>query len=149
MCKVNGSHRTCISLNSNVRWEKTYGLQQLTSQFPPPKAPETPEVLSPKVNMLSSPFWMTTKTSNHDLSRALLPADSQYCLRQSMPSFAQGAPSKANSSSEMLIVVEVESSLRTLRSSSSCASRIIVCDRFEAKPRVGLRKVELEPYIAW
>ena len=98
--------------------------------------------------MLSSPFWMTTKTSSQLLSLARLPADSQYCLRQSIPSLAHGAPRSASSSSEMLMVVDDESTLCTLLSSSSCASRMIVCERFDAKPKVGLRKDELDPYIA-
>lgn len=66
-----------------------------------------------------------------------------------MPSFAQGAPRRANSSSVMLIVVEVDPLLWMLRSSSSCASRMMVCERLEANPRVGLRKEELEPYSAF
>lgn len=59
---------------------------------------------------------------------------------------AQGAPSKANSSSDMLVVVESEASLLILRSSSSCASRMIVCERLCAKPSVGVRNAGVEPY---
>ena len=68
----------------------------------------------PKVNMLSSPLWMTTKTSNQDLSLVRFPVDSQYCLRQSIPSLAHGGPSSASSSSEMLIEVDVVPWLLTL-----------------------------------
>ena len=111
--------------------------------------PDLPDVWSPNVNIFNSPFWMTTNTSSQFLSFARFPTDSQYCLRQSIPSFAHGAPSSASSSSEMLIVVDAESSLCTLWSSSSWASRIIVCDRFDANPSAGLRNDELEPYIAF
>ena len=68
----------------------------------------------PKVNMLSSPLWMTTKTSNQDLTLARFPVDSQYCLRQSIPSLAHGGPRSASSSSEILIEVEVVPWLLTL-----------------------------------
>ena len=95
--------------------------------------------------MLSSPFCMTTNTSIHVLDLARLPRDSLYCLRQSMPSFAHGGPKSASSSSVMLIVVDSESWLLWLRSSSSCASRMMVCDRFEANPSVGVRNANVDP----
>lgn len=46
------------------------------------------------------------------------------------------------------MVVDEDSSLWALRSSSSCASRMMVWDKLEAKPKVGFRNDELEPYIA-
>src|SRR5260370_39480228 len=46
----------------------------------------------------------------------------------------------------MLIVVSVESSLCSLRSSSCCVSRMIVYDRLEAKPKAGVKKDIVEPW---
>lgn len=94
--------------------------------------------------MFNSPLCITTKTSIQPLDFALLPAVSQYCLRQSIPSLAQGGPRSASSSSEILMFVESDALLERLRSSSSCASRIIVCDKFDAKPRAGVRKAATE-----
>src|SRR5260221_9341530 len=93
--------------------------EKRTSQFPPPTTRCPSTAWLPKVNILSSPFWMTTNTSNHALLFARFPAVSLYCLRQSIPSFAHGGPSSASSSSVILIVVSAESSLCSLRSSSS------------------------------
>lgn len=116
-----------------------------TSQFPPPTARCPSTAWLPKVNILSSPFWMTTNTSIQALLFARFPADSLYCLRHNIPSFAHGGPSSASSSSVMLIVVSAESSLPSLRSSSSCVSRMIVYDRLEAKPKAGVKKDNAEP----
>jgi len=87
---------------------------------------------------------MTTKTSIQAFDLALLPVDSQYCLRHNIPSFAHGAPKRASSSSVMLISV-LEPSLFMLWLSSSCASRMIVWERLEAKPIAGVRKEAVEP----
>ena len=116
----------------------------LTSQFPPPTTLAPPIPCSPKVNMLSSPFWMTTNTSIHVFDFARFPVDSQYCLRHSIPSFAHGGPRSASSSSVILISVE-ESSLCKLCSSSSRCSRMMVWERFDAKPMAGARKDNVEP----
>lgn len=88
---------------------------------------------------------MTTNTSIHALFLALLPLDSQYCLRQSIPSFAHGGPSNASSSSVMLMSVESDLPLQVLRESSSCVSLMMVCDRLEANPRAGVKNDELDP----
>lgn len=118
-----------------------------TSQFPPPTTDPPPLPWSPNTNMLSSPFCITTNTSIQAFDFARFPVDSQYCLRHSMPSFAQGGPKSASSSSVMLTSVDEDSSLFVLRPSSSCVSRIMVCERFDAKPRAGVRKETFEPCI--
>lgn len=145
LCQRNGHcpNGMCNSIVRSVR-PKIQCTRTPTSQFPPPTTPDPLPPCSPKVNIFNSPFWITTKTSIHVLVLARFPDDSQYCLRHSIPSFAHGAPRRANSSSVMLIVVEPDSSLCTLRSSSSCASRMMVCERLEAKPSVGVKKDELD-----
>lgn len=145
LCQRNG-HCPNPRHNSVVRTgrPKVRCIKTPTSQFPPPTTPDPLPPCSPNVNIFNSPFWITTKTSIHVLALARFPDDSQYCLRHSIPSFAHGAPRRANSSSVMLIVVEPDSSLCALRSSSSCASRIMVCERLEAKPNVGVKKDELD-----
>ena len=127
-------------------WPRVINERQ-TSQFPPPTTRCPSITWLPKVNILSSPFWMTTNTSIQALLLALLPAVSLYCLRHSIPSFAHGGPRSASSSSVILMVVSAESSLRSLRSSSSCVSRIIVYERFEANPSAGVNKDLEEPCI--
>jgi hypothetical protein len=57
-------------------------------------------------------------------------------LRERLPSFAQGAPSNANSSSSSSSSVPSLNPLTVLAFSSSC-SLMTVCDRLEAKPIDG------------
>lgn len=98
----------------------------LTNQFPPPTeltADEGP--FSPNVNILKSPFEMTTNTSIQFRFFAFRFDVSQYCFLQSIPSFAQGAPSRASSSSVMLTEDDAVSALWTLRASSSVVSLMI------------------------
>jgi hypothetical protein len=146
VCQLHLTHRLGVVLQRliNHALPSLKVNKMLTVQFPPPNTPDPPGPLSPKVNILSTPFWMTTKTSNQVLSLARLPVHSQYCFRHKIPSLAHGAPRRASSSSVMLIVVESEASLCVLRVSSSCVSRIMVCDKLEAKPSAGKKFDELE-----
>lgn len=133
-------HEVCIRLSSIVSKTVEWSLvgKTPTSQLPPPtELVELDGPVSPKVNILNSPLEMTTKTSIQFRPLALRFEVSQNCLRQSMPSLAQGAPKRASSSSEMLTEVETVSILPMLRESSSCVSLMMECDRFDAKPRVG------------
>ncbi len=65
-----------------------------------------------------------------------------------MPSFAQGAPNNASSSSDIETEVEWELSDVMLFASLSCVSLMIVCVRLDAKPG-EVNNVELEVVVAY
>lgn len=105
-----------------------------TNQFPPPTSPPlNPLIPLPKTNMYSSPFCRTVKYCFQSLFLALLALDSMYCLCDSRPSLAQGAPRRASSSSDSSSTVLTEMTEAEERSSSSF-SLMTACERFEANP---------------
>lgn len=106
---------------------------RLTSQFPPPTVPPLNPDPLPKTNMCNSPFCTTVKNCCQSFFFARFPGASQYSLCHSKPSFAHGAPSRANSSSSSSSAVLAETSEEIEWVSSSC-SRMTVWLRFDAKP---------------